>query len=98
MEGPQIQDRTSKDPAAVALGRKGGLKGGPARAKKLGQEEAERDREEDGKGTVEEVVSSSVGGLSRNSTNEPELCQERPRRGSQASGRRSSVGRLAGES
>lgn len=24
-----------KDPAAVALGRKGGLKGGPARAKKL---------------------------------------------------------------
>jgi len=26
-----------KDPAAVALGRKGGLKGGPARAKKLGK-------------------------------------------------------------
>ena len=25
----------AKDPAAVALGRKGGLKGGPARAKKL---------------------------------------------------------------
>ena len=28
---------TGKDPAAVALGRKGGLKGGPARAKKLGK-------------------------------------------------------------
>jgi hypothetical protein len=31
------QDQTGKDPAAVALGRKGGLKGGPARAKKLGK-------------------------------------------------------------
>ena len=30
------QDDSGKDPAAVALGRKGGLKGGPARAKKLG--------------------------------------------------------------
>jgi hypothetical protein len=30
-------DQTGKDPAAVALGRKGGLKGGPARAKKLGK-------------------------------------------------------------
>lgn len=29
--------RPAKDPAAVALGRKGGLKGGPARAKKLGK-------------------------------------------------------------
>lgn len=28
-----------KDPAAVALGRKGGLKGGPARAQKLTPEE-----------------------------------------------------------
>lgn len=28
-----------KDPAAVALGRKGGLKGGPARAKKLSKDE-----------------------------------------------------------
>ena len=28
-----------KDPAAVALGRKGGLKGGPARAQKLTAEE-----------------------------------------------------------
>ena len=28
-----------KDPAAVALGRKGGLKGGPARAKKLTPEQ-----------------------------------------------------------
>jgi hypothetical protein len=27
-----------KDPAAVALGRRGGLKGGPARAKKLSKE------------------------------------------------------------
>jgi hypothetical protein len=30
-------DQSGKDPAAVALGRKGGLKGGPARAKKLGK-------------------------------------------------------------
>ncbi len=30
---------TTKDPAAVALGRKGGLKGGMARAKKLTAEE-----------------------------------------------------------
>jgi hypothetical protein len=30
-------DLAGKDPAAVALGRKGGLKGGPARAKKLGK-------------------------------------------------------------
>lgn len=30
---------TGKDPAAVALGRKGGLKGGAARAKKLTAEE-----------------------------------------------------------
>jgi hypothetical protein len=28
-----------KDPAAVALGRKGGLKGGPARARKLTAEQ-----------------------------------------------------------
>jgi len=38
--GPQAEpepDRPAKDPAAVALGRKGGLKGGPARAKKLGK-------------------------------------------------------------
>jgi len=31
------RDQGGKDPAAVALGRKGGLKGGPARAKKLGK-------------------------------------------------------------
>ncbi len=30
---------TPKDPAAVSLGRKGGLKGGPARAAKLSAEE-----------------------------------------------------------
>jgi hypothetical protein len=39
--GPQDDpepDRPAKDPAAVALGRKGGLKGGPARAKKLGKD------------------------------------------------------------
>jgi hypothetical protein len=30
---------TGKDPAAVALGRKGGLKGGPARAAKMTPEE-----------------------------------------------------------
>jgi hypothetical protein len=33
------QDQAGKDPAAVALGRKGGLKGGPARAAKLTAEE-----------------------------------------------------------
>ena len=37
--GPPTKHETgaAKDPAAVALGRKGGLKGGPARAKKLGK-------------------------------------------------------------
>ena len=35
--GPEKPDQPAKDPAAVALGRKGGLKGGPARAKKLGK-------------------------------------------------------------
>jgi len=32
-------DQTGKDPAAVALGRKGGLKGGKARAAKLSAKE-----------------------------------------------------------
>jgi hypothetical protein len=36
-EPPQKPEDAGKDPAAVALGRKGGLKGGPARAKKLGK-------------------------------------------------------------
>jgi hypothetical protein len=35
--GPAKEEGPAKDPAAVALGRKGGLKGGPARAKKLGK-------------------------------------------------------------
>ena len=34
---PEADDKPKKDPAAVALGRKGGLKGGKARAKKLGK-------------------------------------------------------------
>jgi hypothetical protein len=34
---PAPPGESGKDPAAVALGRKGGLKGGPARAKKLGK-------------------------------------------------------------
>lgn len=34
-EIPDIKTTDGKDPAAVALGRKGGLKGGKARAKKL---------------------------------------------------------------
>jgi hypothetical protein len=34
---PPVEEKPAKDPAAVALGRKGGLKGGPARAKKLGK-------------------------------------------------------------
>lgn len=32
---PPAEPELAKDPAAVALGRKGGLKGGPARAAKL---------------------------------------------------------------
>jgi hypothetical protein len=36
-EPPPRPEDAGKDPAAVALGRKGGLKGGPARAKKLGK-------------------------------------------------------------
>lgn len=32
-------DAPAKDPAAVALGRRGGLKGGKARAEKLSQEQ-----------------------------------------------------------
>jgi hypothetical protein len=36
---PVPQDDPNKDPAAVALGRKGGLKGGPARANSLTPEE-----------------------------------------------------------
>ena len=31
----EAEERQEKNPAAVALGRKGGLKGGPARAEKL---------------------------------------------------------------
>jgi hypothetical protein len=34
-EGPSPDPGEGKDPAAVALGRKGGLKGGKARAEKL---------------------------------------------------------------
>ncbi len=37
-EQPATPPADGKDPAAVALGRKGGLKGGPARAKKLSKE------------------------------------------------------------
>src|SRR5262249_37952130 len=36
-DAPVKPEDKGKDPAAVALGRKGGLKGGPARAKKLGK-------------------------------------------------------------
>jgi len=36
-EPKPAQDQSGKDPAAVALGRKGGLKEGSARAKKLGK-------------------------------------------------------------
>ncbi len=38
-EKPEKPPEREKDPAAVALGRKGGLKGGPARAAKLTAEE-----------------------------------------------------------
>jgi hypothetical protein len=38
-ENPQPEPDDGKDPAAVALGRKGGLKGGKARAAKLTPEQ-----------------------------------------------------------
>ncbi len=38
-EEPRYDPDAGKDPAAVALGRKGGLKGGKARAEKLTPEE-----------------------------------------------------------
>jgi hypothetical protein len=38
-DGPKVDSDEGKDPAAVALGRKGGLKGGKARAAKLTPEE-----------------------------------------------------------
>lgn len=38
-EAPTVDPDAGKDPAAVALGRKGGLKGGKARAAKLTPEE-----------------------------------------------------------
>ena len=41
-EPPRNLAATEKDPAAVALGRKGGLKGGKARAEKLSKEDLTR--------------------------------------------------------
>ena len=38
-ETPELEPDDGKDPAAVALGRKGGLKGGKARAAKLTAEQ-----------------------------------------------------------
>lgn len=38
-EVPKLDPNEGKDPAAVALGRKGGLKGGKARAAKMSAEE-----------------------------------------------------------
>lgn len=38
-EAPEPEARNGKDPAAVELGRKGGLKGGRARAEKLTSEQ-----------------------------------------------------------
>jgi len=38
-EAPKLDPDEGKDPAAVALGRKGGLKGGKARAEKMTPEE-----------------------------------------------------------
>jgi hypothetical protein len=38
-EAPPFDPTEGKDPAAVALGRKGGLKGGKARAEKMTPEE-----------------------------------------------------------
>lgn len=38
-EAPKVDPDQGKDPAAVALGRKGGLKGGKARAAKMTREQ-----------------------------------------------------------
>jgi hypothetical protein len=38
-EAPKVDPNDGKDPAAVALGRRGGLKGGKARAAKMTPEE-----------------------------------------------------------
>jgi hypothetical protein len=60
-------DQAGKDPAAVALGRKGGLKGGPARAKKLGKkklrEAAQNAARARWKKTIDLDQSSSSDGL-----------------------------------
>ena len=37
-----VAERSEKNPAAVSLGRLGGLKGGPARAKKLSKKQRAR--------------------------------------------------------
>jgi len=39
VDGPHLQVNAGKNPAAVALGRLGGLKGGRARAERLSPEE-----------------------------------------------------------
>ena len=56
MGQPQAQSSTKrakkKDPAAVALGRKGGLKGGHARAAKLTPDERAEKRSESCAGTL----------------------------------------------
>jgi hypothetical protein len=41
-EAPKLDPSEGKDPAAVALGRRGGLKGGKARAAKMSPEERAR--------------------------------------------------------
>jgi hypothetical protein len=57
----EIQDKTDdgKNPAAVALGRMGGLKGGKARAEKAYEEAAVGDRPEGGREALEGLGTSS---------------------------------------
>lgn len=38
-DAPEAEESSGKDPAAVSLGRRGGVKGGPARAAKLTPEQ-----------------------------------------------------------
>jgi len=45
-EGPTVPEKPEKNPAAVALGRLGGLKGGKARAKKRAKKLSARKRSE----------------------------------------------------
>ena len=64
--GPAPKEDTgpAKDPAAVALGRKGGLKGGPARAKKLGKKKLKEAAKKAAKARWKKTVRGAEGSVS----------------------------------